>query len=120
MKGTVLLSKVGIGALAAVMLMGGLCQKTKGTTITVVNGTDKAIKNVEVTYSGGNIGSAAIAPRDQLNKWVPAKGNCYAKLTFLDNANKQVQPTVVDTKQPCPTVVMFTIDPELKVTTDLR
>src|SRR4051812_11657124 len=94
------LSKLGIGALAALMLMGGLCRKTVGTTITVVNDTDAQIKNVEVTYSGGNIGSAAIAPHDQLRKWVPAKGNCYAKLTFLDATNKQFQPTVVDTKQP--------------------
>jgi hypothetical protein len=115
-----LVSKIGIGVLAALMLMGGLCRKTKGTTITVVNGTDNPIRNVEVTYSGGNIGSAAVAPGDQLKKWVPAKGNCYVKLTFLDTANKQVQPTVVDTKQPCPAVVTFTVASDLKVTTNLQ
>jgi len=115
-----LLSKVGIGALAALMLMGGLCRKTVGTTIQVVNGTDAPIRNVEVTYRGGTVGAAVIAPRDALKKWVPAKGDCLVKLTFVDAANKQVEPTAIDTKAPCPTVVMFTIDPDLKVRTDLH
>ena len=99
------LSKVGIGALAAVMLMGGLCRKTVGTTITVVNESDSPIRNVEVTYSGGNIGTAAIAPRDQLESGSPLKAIATSSFTFLDTENKQAQPTVADRKQPCPTVV---------------
>jgi hypothetical protein len=119
-RNAVLLSKIGIGVLAAIMLMGGLCRRTVGTTIAVVNGTDAPVRNVEVTYSGGNIGAATIAARDQLKQWVPAKGNCYAKLTFLSSANKQVESAAIDTKQPCPTVVMFTIGPDQKVTTNLQ
>src|SRR3954454_11694462 len=60
-RNAVLLSKIGIGVLAAIMLMGGLCRRTVGTTIAVVNGTDAPVRNVEVTYSGGNIGAATIA-----------------------------------------------------------
>lgn len=115
-----LLSKVGIGAVAALMLMGGLCRKTVGTTITVVNETDNPIRNVEVSYGGGTVGTAVIAPRGQLKKWVPAKGNCFAKLTFLDTANKQVEPTSVDTKKPCPSVVTFTVGSDLEVTTSFQ
>jgi hypothetical protein len=117
-RNAVLLSKVGIGALAALMLMGGLCRKTVGTTIAVVNGTDAPIRNIEVTYRGGTIGTAMIAPHDQMKQWVPAKGYCSVKLTFMNAANKQMQPTAISTKKPCPSVVMFTIDPEWKVTTD--
>ena len=114
------LSKVGIGALAAVMLMGGLCRKTVGTTITVVNGTVAPIKNVEVTYRGGTIGAAVIGPHSTFNKWVPAKGDCSVKISFVNAVNKQVEPTSVDRKSPCPTVIKFTIGPELKVTTELK
>jgi hypothetical protein len=115
-----LLSKVGIGVLAALMLMGGLCRKTIGTTIRVVNGADEQIRNVEVTYRGGTIGAAMIGPRTTFNQWVPAKGDCSVKITFANAENKQVQPTSVDTKQPCPTAVVFTVAPDLKVTTNLQ
>jgi hypothetical protein len=114
----VLLSKVGISAVAGLMLMGGLCQRTVGTTITIVNGTDAPIRNIEVSYRGGTIGTAMIAPHDQMKQWVPAKGDCSVKLTFMTPANKQIEPTAISTKKPCPSVVMFTIDPEWKVTTD--
>lgn len=116
-----LLSKFGIGALAALMLMGGLCQKTKGTTITVVNGTGSEIHNVEVTYSGGNVGTASIAVNQELSKWVPAKGDCYVKLTFLDATRKQVQSSPVQTKgQPCPSSVKFFIEPDFRVVPELK
>jgi hypothetical protein len=116
----VLLSKVGIGALAGLMLMGGLCRRTIGTTITVVNGANEQIRNVEVTYRGGTVGAAMIGPRTTFQQWVPAKGDCSVKITFANAANKQMEPTSVDTKKPCPSVTTFTVGADLKVTTNLQ
>src|SRR4051812_48358345 len=104
-----LLSKVGIGVLAVLMLMGGLCRKTLGTTITVVNGTENQIRNVEVTYRGGTVGTAAIAPHQQFQKWVPAKGSCSVKVAFLNTANQPVKPLLLESYEPCATTITFTI-----------
>lgn len=115
-----LLSKVGIGALAALMLMGGLCRKTVGTTIQVVNATDGPIRNVEVNYSGGTIGVALIQPGATFKQWVPAKGDCSVKFAFQTATDKSVQPTAISTKTQCPMLVMFTVNPDLKITSNLR